>query len=163
MRIIIDTGTWLKLDKLLKQKVIQKEFIQDLYNLADIIITHEIETELLHFSVISYIKERTIILPISKQKAYQRTIDDGFDAADASIFGIIDSDSYFILSENRPLISYGKMHRMNFLFFAEFLSKLLESDLISKNELYFLNKTLYELRNVPKKMFQRIRQIAEQY
>ena len=88
IRLIIDTGTWMKLDKLKNQKIINNEFISGLYDLAEIIITPEIETELNYFSVQSWKKEKTFIIPVTNEQNYTRAINDGFDLADSSIFGI---------------------------------------------------------------------------
>lgn len=163
LKLVIDTGTWLKLDKLLKHKIIQEEFLTQIYDLAEVIITPQIETELIHFKTKSWKKDKTFIIPITNEKNYDRALKDGFDQADSSIFGIAEIDSYFILSEDRPLLNYGKMYRLNFLFLIEFFVILLKTDLITKNELYVLNKNLYELRNINKKYFHRIKQIAERY
>ena len=161
--IIIDTGTWMKFDKLLKTKSINKNFIKNLYTIGKITITPEIEEELIYFNIASWNKSKTHILPILKQVEYLRAINDGFDKADASIFGIIHSVDYIVISEDRPLVDYGKIYKYDFLPFIEFLVSLLEANMITKNQLYKLNKKLYELRNVSKIKSKRIAKFATNY
>ncbi len=143
--------------------MIDDDFIDKLYALAEITVTPEIETELIYFSPQSWKKEKTFIIPITKKETYLRAINDGFDPADSSIFGIEDLNKYNILTEDRPLLKYGQIYRLNILFFVEFLAKLLESDIITKNELYFLNKNLFQLRNIDKKLFGKIKDFAHRF
>ena len=161
--IIIDTGTWMKFDKLLKSKSLNKNFINKLYTIGKVTITPEIEEELIYFNIASWSKNKTHILPISKQAEYLRALNDGFDKADASIFGIIHSIDYVVLSEDRPLVDYGKIYNYDFIPFIEFLVSLLEADMITKNQLYKLNKKLYEFRNVSKIKSKRIAKFAANY
>ncbi len=161
--IIIDTGTWIKFDKLLKSKSINKNFIKRLYTIGKVTITPEIEEELLYFNIASWNKNKTHILPILEQTKYLRAINDGFDKADASIFGIIHSVDYIVISEDQPLVDYGKLYKYDFIPFIEFLVSLLEADMITKNQLYKLNKKLYELRNISKIKSKRIAKFAANY
>ena len=162
-KLIIDTGTWMKLGKLLHLNVINERFIDELYRLAQISITPQIERELKQHSVDSWRKNKTYIVPVMNEKEYTRAINDEFDEADASIFGIQKNNEYLILTEDRPLLNYGKMYNLDFIFFIDFLSKLLETDLISKNELYSLNKALYKLRNTNKYQYSRTKAFAQHY
>lgn len=162
-KLIIDTGTWMKLGKLLHLNVINERFIDELYRLAQISITPQIERELKQHSVDSWRKNKTYIVPVMNEKEYTRAINDEFDEADASIFGIQKNNEYLILTEDRPLLNYGKMYNLDFIFFIDFLSKLLETDLISKNDLYSLNKTLYKLRNTNKYQYSRTKAFAQHY
>ena len=161
--IIIDTGTWMKFDKLLKSKSLNKNFIGKLYTIGKLTITPEIEEELIYFNITSWNKNKTHILPILKQTEYLRALNDGFDKADASIFGIIHSIDYIVLSEDRPLVDYGKIYNYDFIPFIEFLVSLLEADMITKNQLFKLNKKLYELRNISKIKSKRIAKFAANY
>ncbi|TFG17460.1 MAG: hypothetical protein EU530_10580 [Promethearchaeota archaeon] len=156
-KLIIDTGTWTKLDTLEVDGVISKEFIELLYEHFDVIITPEIETEMQYYNVSSWIKNKTFVIPVEDIEAKKKVERDGFDEADASIFGI-DTRDCIILSEDRPLIKYGSISLMNFMFFAEFLVLLFESSLVSKNNLYNLNKHLYSIRNIGKNLFKDIKQ-----
>ena len=162
-KLIIDTGTWMKLGKLLHLHVINEHFIDELYRFAQISITPQIERELKQHSVDSWRKNKTYIIPVTNEKAYIRAINDKFDEADASIFGIQKKNEHLILTEDRPLLNYGKMYNLDFIFFIDFLSMLMEADLISKNELYSLNKTLYTLRNINKYQHSRTKALAQKY
>ncbi|MBN2157297.1 MAG: hypothetical protein JW776_14725 [Candidatus Lokiarchaeota archaeon] len=73
--------------------------------------------------------------------------------ADASIFGLKKRLNPIILTEDRPLYPYGKMHGLNLRFFIEFLQLLWREELIESRELYILNKLLYEIRNINKKTY----------
>ncbi|MBN2156206.1 MAG: hypothetical protein JW776_09195 [Candidatus Lokiarchaeota archaeon] len=156
-KLIIDTGTWTKLDTLVIDGAISKEFIELLYEQFDIIITPEIEIEIEYYNISSWIKNQTFVIPVKYIEAKKKAERDGFDEADASIFGI-DTRDCIILSEDRPLIKYGSISLMNFMYFAEFLLLLCESSLVSKNNLYDLNKHLYSIRNIGKKLFKDIKQ-----
>ena len=60
-KILLDTGTWMKLDKLMKLNIISKKFIDNLYQIMDIVITPEIAQELIYHNVISYQKNKFIM------------------------------------------------------------------------------------------------------
>ena len=162
-KLIIDTGTWMKLEKLLNLNIINEKHIGELYNLAQISITPQIERELNQLSIYSWQKNKTYIIPVTNEKDYFRAINDGFDKANASIFGIYEKFTYTILTEDRPLLRYGKMYNMDFIFFIDFLLRLMETDLISKNELYSMNKAIFNLRNINKNHFSRIKKFAQHY
>lgn len=162
-KLIIDTGTWMKLEKLLNLDIINESFIDALYNLAQISITPHIERELNQLSVYSWQKNKTYIIPVTNEKEYLRAINDGFDKADASIFGVYENMVYTILTEERPLLNYGKMFNLDIVFFIDFLSKLLETDHISKNELYSMNKALYNLKNINKHKYSKIKTLAQRF
>ena len=162
-KLIIDTGTWMKLGKLLHLNVIDERFIDELYNIAQISITPQIERELKQHSVESWRKSKTYVVPVTNEKEYMRAINDEFDDADASIFGIQKKNEHLIITEDRPLLNYGKMYDLDFVFFIDFLTKLLETDLISKNELYSLNEVLYSLRNINKYQHSRTKAFAQHY
>jgi hypothetical protein len=162
-KIIIDTGTWLKLDKLIDEKNINDKFLDTLYSLAEIYITPEIERELIYFSPHSWKKSKTYIIPVINTKDFQRAIQDGFDEADSSIFGINEISNYYVISEDRPLLEYGKIYKIQILFFAEFLVELLNFDLVSKKELYRLNRQLYNLRNINKNLFVKIKDFIQRF
>ncbi len=162
-KLIIDTGTWMKLEKLLKISQIRESFIDELYKLAQISITPQIERELNQFSISSWQKNKTYIIPVTKEKEYLRALSDGFDKADASIFGVHGKTKNTIITEDRPLLKYGKMFSLDIVFFIDFLSRLLKTDLISKNELYSMNKALLNLKNINKHQYSRIKKFAQQY
>lgn len=155
--IIIDTGTWIKLDTLLRMNKIDQKFIDSLYTYFKIIITPEIEEELIFFQINSWDKKKTYCIPIEDKKLTKIALADGFDDADASIFGLKEGISSIILTEDRPLHPYGKMHGLNFKFFIEFLQILCSEELIERRELHNLNKILYEIRNINKKTYKMIK------
>jgi hypothetical protein len=163
IKIFIDTGTWIKLDKLLAKNIINDKFITGLYKLVEIHITPQIEKEVLHFSLKSWQKERTYIIPITDQTKYERAIEDGFDEADSSLFGIPDIAHYIVVTEDRPLLEYGRLYHLNFVFFVEFLARLLENDLIASRELYYLNKELYLLKNIDKPLYSKMKLFSQRH
>ena len=155
-KIILDTGTWMKLDKLMNVNIISKKFIDKLYQIVDIAITPEIEQELIAHKVISYQKNKTFIIPISNSKLYTRVRNDNFDKADASIIGINNIQEYLIISEDRPLNKYYKMYNLTIMFFADFIWVLLKEGMISKNKAYRLLKPFQEIRNIPKDKYKKL-------
>jgi hypothetical protein len=147
MDLIIDTGTWLKLEKLNKLNLFQSI---NLYRWAKIQITHEVEKELIYFNCISWIKKKTQILPIYDQEIYQEARDLDFDEADASIlsFGKITNNSIIIISEDRPLIDYARLNDFKAIFLADLFQIFTGMGNLSKKELYNLIVNLYDLRNI---------------
>ncbi len=131
-KLIVDTGTWFKLEKLLNLNVINSEFMRSLYRWNEIIITPQIKKELKYFSNSAWDQNKTYIIPVKYENKYNQAINDGFDKADASIFGLPDLEDSYILTEDRPLLKYGKIHQMPILFFIDYLVVLLQTDVITK-------------------------------
>ena len=158
VKIIFDTGTWMKLDELIEEKKISFKFINYLSQITDIYITHEIEEELEYFKVISYqkIKTKVFVLPISNEDVFKNAIEDGYDIADSSIIGIESIENYIIISEDRPLIEYYSMFKLKIMFFADLIWILLNDGMISKNNAYKIIRSLQKLRNLPKKKCKRL-------
>ena len=151
--IIIDTGTWMKLQKLLELKFIKPSFISILYDFGKISITPEILLELDRHKVSSWNKKRTFVIPVEKLSMKAKVMEDGFDEADASIFGLSQITEMVVITEDRPLLKYGKIYGLNFVHFADFLTILAKNNILSKNNLYRFIKNLYDLRNIGKKRF----------
>ncbi len=155
-RLLIDTGTWIKIERLLQDNIISIQFMDNLYDVFEITITPEIEFELNRYKIHIWQKSRTYVVPVQDLETKNRVLADGFDEADASTFGFNNED-LIVLSEDRPLIKYGRVFNNKFLFFADFLLLLYENGLISKRNLYNLNKHLFSIRNINKKLFKDIK------
>ena len=102
MILLIDTGNWLKLDKLKGEKLFNPNRI---YEWAEIQITHEVEFEIEHFKCSSWERKKTVIIPIKNQIVYNEAIELDFDVADASILsnGQKENLEYLIVSEDQAL------------------------------------------------------------
>ena len=157
-KLILDTGTWLKLDRLISQKIITQSFIDILYSNYRIIITPEIEEELSYFKNTAWEKNKTYIVPIEDEMNAKRAYEDGFDAADSSIFGISNVKDMIIISEDRPLIKYSNSS-LEIYHFSEFLVELNKRNLLSKDRIYNIVKHLYSIRNIGKKIHNRIKKM----
>ena len=144
-KFIIDTGTWMKFDELVEEKIISPKFIKNLSQIANIYITHEIEKELEYHGVNSYqtIKPTVFVVPISNEAIFRQAIEDGYNSADSSIIGIENIENYTIISEDRPLVEYYSMFRLKIMFFADMVWSLLNSGMISKNSAYKIASWLY--------------------
>ena len=164
-KIIIDTGTWMKFDELIEEKKISFKFIYYLSQIVNINITHEIEEELEYFKVDSYqkLKTKIFVVPILNEDVFKNTIEDGYDLADSSIIGIENIDDYIIISEDRPLIEYYSMFKLKIMFFADLIWILLNNGMISKNNAYKIIRSLQELRNLPKKKYQRLKDNIQKF
>ncbi len=150
MILLIDTGTWLKLDLLKERKLFDPA---KLYEWATIKITHEVEEELNHFKCNSWERTKTHIVPVEDLRIYKDALDSKFDAADASILSLgkrDDMDS-FIISEDRPLLDYARMTGLIIGLLADFFQLCDAMDWLSHRELYHLVKALYGLKNISKK------------
>ncbi len=158
LKLVIDTGTWMKFDALLEKQVIEQKFMELLYTSCDIIITHKIEEELIFHRVKSYDHQKTIILPIARDTAYKRAITDGFDHADSSILGIDGIEEYIVVSEDRPFIRYCKMYNLQIMFLSDFIWMMLTFHWLSKNKAYKIVKPLQSLRNITKNQHKRLLQ-----
>ncbi len=150
MSLLIDTGTWLKLDPLKERKLFDPAKI---YEWATIKITYEVEEELVHFQCNSWECAKTHIVPVGDQRIYKDTINTNFDAADASILSVGKSKylDYFIISEDRPLLDYAIMTGLIIGLLADFFQVCDVMDWLSHRELYRLVKALYTLKNISQK------------
>ena len=157
-KFIIDTGTWMKFDELVEEKIISFKFLEYLSQIAGIYITHEIEEELEYHGVNSYqtIKTKVFVVPISNEAVFRKAIEDGYDSADSSIFGIANIENYIIISEDRPLVEYYSMFRLKIMFFADLIWLLLKNGMVSKNNVYKIIRPLQKLRNLPLKKYKRL-------
>jgi len=163
--LIMDTGTWFKLDVLLENSTIQQNFVVLLSELFEIAITYQIEKELTHFNIKSYklIRSQITLLPITNQDLFQHARDDDFDEADASIAGINQIQARIIITEDRPLLAYFAMYELNVMFFADFVYFLLRQEVITKNSAYKLVAPLQRLRNISKKQSCRLKEKIERF
>lgn len=141
----------MKLDKLIERNLINRRFISEFYHLGKIIITPEIEEELVHHKVQSWQKNQTFIFPVKNLTKKETVMNDGFDEADASIFGIEKLHEKIVITEDRPLLKYAAPQFEKFLHFADFIVLLAEFGLLSKNNAIRLQKSLYDLRHIGKK------------
>ena len=150
MRILfIDTCTWLKLE-ILESKELFK--ISVLFSFSSIAITHEIKEELEYFSISGIDFKQLIIYPISDQILYKRALEVGFDEADASLLsnGRITTNDIFLISEDRAIISFGQLYKMNIMQLVDLFRILTTFDYIDKAKFYQLIKYLRNERNITK-------------
>ena len=162
MILLIDTGTWLKLDKLKGEKLFNPNRI---YEWAEIQITHEVEFEIEHFKCSSWERKKTVIIPIKNQIVYNEAIELDFDVADASILsnGQKENLEYLIVSEDRPLMDFIQMKGFIGGFLIDIFRIFTALGLMEKKELYRLAKRLYDLRNINKKKLKRILEWRNQH
>lgn len=148
--IIIDTGTWLKLDFLSIKKLFLPERI---YSLSKVVTTHQVEEEITHYKCESYDKKKTILVPIDDESIYKEAISLEFDDADASIasIGKRNSKSTIIVTEDRPLLDYLELNEITAIQFAELLKIYTKRGEIEGKDFYRLTKKLQELRNITKR------------
>ncbi len=149
LTIIVDTGTWLKLDYLASIEVFSAEH---LYSWNQVVISHQVEEELTHFKCVSFKKKSTRILPVKNTEIYNEALSLGFDDADASLasMGEKESDSTIIVTEDRPFLDYLELNRITAIQFAELLQIHTNIGKIEGKVFYRLIKELQELRNITK-------------
>jgi predicted nucleic acid-binding protein len=154
MILIIDTGTWLKLDVLKADNMFDAE---QLYNWAEIIVTHHVLKELEYYNCKSFQKEKTKITPIENITIFQDLIKSNFDEADASILSLgKKSPKISIISEDGALLEYARVHHFYAIQLIDLFRSLTEINLITNRLLYHLTKTLRQLKNITKKKEKRI-------
>ncbi|HME50602.1 MAG TPA: hypothetical protein VKM55_00155 [Candidatus Lokiarchaeia archaeon] len=149
IHIIVDTGTWLKLDMLSSVNLFSSEQI---YSWSQVIITHQLEVELTHFQCSSFKKTSTLILPINNVEIYNEAISLGFDDADASLasIGEKNSDSTIVVTEDRPFLDYLELNNISAIQFAELLQIYTDIGKLEGKVFYRLMKELQVLRNITK-------------
>nr|MDO8088805.1 hypothetical protein [Candidatus Sigynarchaeum springense] len=149
MKFFVDTFSWKKIDILQESGLVD---IDSVYARVKICITHAVLGEIKHFQLKSCQVEKTEILPPRSNKIYEAALALQFDDADASMLshGFDDDDTY-IISEDRPLLTYGKIFGIKIVQLVDFMQVLTVLNAISKNSLYQVNKKLRELKNISKK------------
>ncbi len=147
--IIVDTGTWLKLDLLSSIDLFSPA---QMYSWSKVVISHQVEEELVHFQCKSFTRKNTSIMPIRNMEIYKDAVSIGFDDADASLasLGEKDSDSTIIITEDRPFLDYLELNSLSAVQFAELLQIYTDMGKIEGKVFYRLTKELQELRNITK-------------
>ncbi len=154
MILIIDTCTWLKLDVLKADNIFDAK---QLYDWAEIIVTHHVLKELEYYDCKSFQKEMTKIIPIENMDIFQDLIKSDFDDADASILSLgKKSPKISIISEDGALLEYTRVHHFYAIQLIDFFRSLAEMNLIENRQLYHLTQTLRQLKNITKKKERRI-------
>jgi len=149
MQFLIDTCTWIKLDKLQKLK----EFsTSQLYLWGEVQITHEVLKEINHFRVLSCIRKDTTILPIGNRQIYDDATSTQLDEADASLLsnGARTQDK-IIISEDPGLLNFARLYRITALQLIDLFQFFTEGDYLTRRELYRHTRTLRDLKNITKK------------
>jgi len=155
MNILIDTCTWLKLDKLTNLNLISIDLI---YNSAEIMVTPDVASELEYYNCNSWRKEKTLFLPIKNDKIYEEAIVYNFDKADASILSNGSKDfTSIIITEDRNLIQFAKIYKFVVQQLIDFFRFLVELNIITKNLLSKINKILRDIKNITVKKERQIK------
>ncbi len=147
--IIVDTGTWLKLDLLSSIDLFSSA---QMYSWSKVVISHQVEEELVHFRCKSFTRKNTSILPIKNMETYKDALSLGFDDADASLasLGEKDSDLTIIITEDRPFLDYLELNGLSAVQFAELLQIYADMGKIEGKVFYRLTKELQDIRNITK-------------
>ena len=149
MILLIDTCSWLKLDLLNEENVFNSG---QLYDWADIEITHQILRELEYYDCRSLQREETKINPIGNQKIFNEAIELNFDEADASILSSgTRSKEIALISEDGALLEYARIRSFFALQLIDLFRLFTQKNLIKPRELYHLTKELRKLKNITKK------------
>ena len=156
LKVIIDTGSWLKLDLLENKKLFS---VQSVYDWTKVIITHQVEEEVVHFRCSSYVQSETQIVPIENRQIYDECLSIGFDEADASIASLFPStnnqnerkEDYIVVSEDKPLLDYLHMKDIYAIQLIELFLIFTDMRKIQGKLFYRLVKILQDLRNITKK------------
>lgn len=144
MELLIDTCTWLKLER------IQDLFdVKTLHEHASLAITHEVATELEQYRCQSWKREENAIYPIGDKDIYEDAISLDFDIADASLLSNCSTSiNKCLITEDRALIKFAVMYKFNALQLIDLFRVLCGDARITKNHLFKLNRKLRELRNI---------------
>jgi rRNA-processing protein FCF1 len=149
MKFFVDTFSWKKIDILKELSLIDMDRA---YDSLKICITHPVLTEISHFNLKSCILEKTQILPHQDNKLYRDALILGFDEADASLISCSnDEEEVYIVSEDRPLLTFGRSFGIKMVQLVDFMQVLTTLKVISKNNLYQINRKLREVKNISKR------------
>ena len=149
MKFFIDTFSWKKIDILCELGLLD---IEVAYDSLEICITHAVLTEITHFKLKSCILEKTQVLPYKDNKVYQDALVFGFDEADASIVSHgVDREDVYIISEDRPLLAFGKGYGIKIIQLIDFMKVLTVLEIVLKKNLYQINRKLRDVKNISKK------------
>ncbi len=149
MKFLIDTFSWKKFDLLSKTDLFK---VSNLYNWAEIYITHEVKTEIEHFKLKSCNFRATNILPIKNHKIFQDAKSLKFDQADAEILsnGNLDEDMC-IISEDKPLLKFAIVYSINAIQVIDLFQVFNKLALLKNRELFQINRFLREKKNITMK------------
>ena len=161
MDLFIDTCSWLKLDALSKNNLF---LIENLYDFGDINITHDILFELDHFNCNVWIKERSKIIPVKNKQVFDEAITLDFDKADASLLSNGSKElATLIISEDNLVLRFARMYQFAAIQLIDLIRILVQQNILSKNELYKINRYLREMRNITLKKEKEIKQWLAEY
>ena len=148
MKIFIDTYSWSKIDLLVNSSNFD---INCLYKEFDLCITHDVMKEIQHREIKSCQIPNLHINPIKNKRIYDDAITQKFDKADASILsnGSRNGDT-IIVSEDLPLLELGKSYKFECIQLIDYCRILTNLNLLTKKNLYQINKELRRLENITK-------------
>ena len=146
MKFLIDTFSWKKFDLLSEENLFK---VSNLYNWAEIFITHEVKTEIEHFELKSCNFKATIILPIKNYTIFQDAKSLEFDQADAEILsnGNLYGD-LCIISEDKPLLKFAIAYSLNAIQVIDLFQVFNNLELLENRELFQINRFLREKKNI---------------
>jgi len=154
---MIDTCSWLKLDRLQSSDLFD---VNDLYQWAEIQITHDVENELEYWRCLVWKKEKTQILPIKNEQIFKEAILMGYDDADASILSNGHSDpDFFLITEDRAVIKYSRLYHFSTIQLCDLFRIFTMMNLINRTEMYRLAKYLRDFRNITKKKLKSLKKM----
>ena len=122
-----------------------------IYENVNLCITHEIQKEVVYRRYACQ-SEKIQVLPTKPNQIYKDAKSLGFDEADASMMSIlIKKDTYWGVTEDQPLITFGRSFELNIMQLIDFFQFLVKSDILSKNILYKITRDLRKMKNITKK------------
>ncbi|MHA1888611.1 MAG: hypothetical protein ACTSX0_11325, partial [Promethearchaeota archaeon] len=137
--------------------------LTNIAKVGNICITPEIQEEIEYFQITSWNNRKTFVIPVQNEEIYRRVQNDGFDAADASLIANLNTESAIGITEDRPLLKYAVLNHYDILFLVDFLKRLVQLQIMKKNEFYRINKALYQVRNIKKSHFEKNKLFAQRF
>jgi hypothetical protein len=96
--------------------------------------------------------EKVEVLPHQDNRIYKDALTLDFDEADASILShSFDETDTYIISEDRPFLTYGKSFGIKIIQLVDFMEVLTSLNIVSKNDLYQINRELRKIKNISEK------------
>ena len=160
MYLGVDTNTWLKIFR------IEKEF-NNILDIAimkfNIFLTHDVLEECLFHAPDrrDFFKKMTIFPKLSKSFQYYKSL--GFDNADASLLEYADENippitdnKYIIITEDPAMLKFNVYGKLRIIKFIDWLNRLHDFQMLTKNQLTILTNFLFRSRNITKRKKTRI-------
>ncbi len=160
MKYIIDTGSWLKFDKIISTKVFEKmerrtgAFLPAFYAWLkkegiQLAITHAVKDELQYFHSTSYWEKQLLILPVGDKAIFDQAKNLGLDQANAEVAS--NGPGFALVSEDKDLLEFAILKGFTALQLIDLLCIFTWMGFFLRDEFYNVLQEFVRLRLITKR------------